>query len=189
MTVKVYKPNGQIEEYPNAYIYWEWDDNEEGTDSGFRINSMDRNFTSVVAFIYPGECEKIEITSEECDRVFKSPPRENGIPVKRYKIFTDIHRERIRQDEKWGEQNHPMVRLGHDYIFQNHRNNIRNTNARLLREGGIAWSNILMEEVYEAFAETDPKKQREELVQVAAVAVEIIECLDRKKEAGYEKGN
>jgi SpoVK/Ycf46/Vps4 family AAA+-type ATPase len=54
-------------------------------------------------------------------------------------------------------------------------------------EGEISWSNILMEEVYEAFAETGPEKQREELVQVAAVAVEIIEYLDRKKEAERER--
>jgi hypothetical protein len=41
-----------------------------------------------------------------------------------------------------------------------------------------------MEEVCEAFAETEPEKQREEMVQVAAVAVQIIECLDRQMEAG-----
>jgi hypothetical protein len=39
-----------------------------------------------------------------------------------------------------------------------------------------------MEEVYEAFAETEPENQREEMIQVAAVAVQIIEYLDRCKE-------
>jgi NTP pyrophosphatase (non-canonical NTP hydrolase) len=33
-----------------------------------------------------------------------------------------------------------------------------------------SWYTILMEEVYEAFAETEPEKQREEMIQVAAVA-------------------
>jgi hypothetical protein len=42
------------------------------------------------------------------------------------------------------------------------------------------WFNILMEEVCEAFAETEPEKQRAEMIQVAAVAVQIIECLDRR---------
>ncbi|MDR0731531.1 MAG: hypothetical protein LBF63_07675 [Treponema sp.] len=51
-------------------------------------------------------------------------------------------------------------------------------------ERPCCWSNILMEEVCEAFAETEPEKQREEMVQVAAVAVQIIECLDRQMEAG-----
>jgi NTP pyrophosphatase (non-canonical NTP hydrolase) len=48
----------------------------------------------------------------------------------------------------------------------------------------VSWFGILMEEVYEAFAETDPAKQREEMVQVAAVAVQIIKCLDRRMEEG-----
>jgi hypothetical protein len=55
MTIKVYKTDGKIEEFPNAYISWEWDDNEEGTDSGFCIHSMDKLMNSVNAFVYPGE--------------------------------------------------------------------------------------------------------------------------------------
>jgi hypothetical protein len=182
MTIKVFMADGKVETYPNAHIYWEWDENEKGTDSGFRINSMDRNFTSAVAFIYPGECTKIVITSEECDRIFKSPPREDSIPVKKWKIFRSIHEERIRQDEKWGEQNHPML-------------NVPFTTEGMLQgqctykqlndsKNDCCWYAILMEEVYEAFSETDHAKQREEMVQVAAVAVQIIEYLDRKMEAG-----
>jgi NTP pyrophosphatase (non-canonical NTP hydrolase) len=52
-----------------------------------------------------------------------------------------------------------------------------------MQQGDIAWHTILLEEVYEAFSETNPAKQREEMVQVAAVAVQIIEYLDRKMEA------
>jgi hypothetical protein len=47
-----------------------------------------------------------------------------------------------------------------------------------------SWYNILMEEVYESFAETDPGRQQEEMIQVAAVAVQIIEYLNRKMEEG-----
>jgi hypothetical protein len=110
----------------------------------------------------------------------------SGEPDKRRQIFAAIDQERKRQDEKWGEQNYPIVRLGHNYIFYNELNSLRNTNARLFMEGEISWSNILMEEVYKAFAETNPEKQREELVQVAAVAVQIIEYLDRKREEDRE---
>ncbi len=37
----------------------------------------------------------------------------------------------------------------------------------------------MIEEVCEAFLETEPKKQCEEMIQVAAVFVQIIEYLDR----------
>lgn len=96
------------------------------------------------------------------------------------KILNEIRFERERQNNKWGEQNHSI----------------------------IEWQGILMEEVGEAAKEaTDfyfkhPYKDgngeyqelagdndvvqhirlqnyRKELVQVAAVAVQMIECLDR----------
>jgi hypothetical protein len=190
MTVKVYLNDGSIEEYPNAYIYWEWDESENGTSSGFRINSMDRNFTSAVAFVYPGDCTKIEITSEKCDRVFKSPPREAIIPVKRWKIFKAIHEEHIRQDEKWGEQNHKMISTDQDHIpglCRADAENLRAQNERFSKNGRIGWDTILLEEVYEVFAETEPVRQRAKMVQVAAVAVQIIEYLDRRLET--EKSN
>jgi len=80
-------------------------------------------------------------------------------------IYNEIFEERKRQDDKWGEQNH------HPY----------------------KWLSILMEEVGEAskaVLECDFKgssrdytlnSYRMELVQVAAVAVAMIECLDRNK--------
>jgi hypothetical protein len=187
MTVKVYLNDGSIEEYPNAHIYWEWDDNEEGADSGFRINSMDRNFTSAVAFVYPGDCEKIEITSEECDRVFKSPPRKDCMPINRYKIFRAIHEECIRQDEKWGEQNHPM--LGNpekSWVPPNDALQSALETCRSRIEKNPDWFNILWEEFLETFIETDPQKQRKEMIQVAAVAVQIIKYLDSRMEVKRE---
>jgi predicted house-cleaning noncanonical NTP pyrophosphatase (MazG superfamily) len=191
MTVKVYLTDGKVEEYPNAYIYWEWDENKKGTDSGFRINSMDRNFTSAVAFVHPGECKKIEISSEESDMIFKSPPSE-GMSVKWYKIFKAIDEERKKQDEKWGVQNHPMREKSLDImdsdpvplkeVLENQRRHCR---LRIsIRKN---WFDILLEKVCETFLEEKPEKQREEMVQVAAVAVQIIEYLDRKKEVKDER--
>jgi NTP pyrophosphatase (non-canonical NTP hydrolase) len=70
-----------------------------------------------------------------------------------------ITEERIRQDKKWGEQNH-------DDLY---------------------WLGILMEEVGElskAIIEFRSRGQCEgELVQVAAVAVAWLECLERIKES------
>lgn len=44
--------------------------------------------------------------------------------------------------------------------------------------GDGTWHAILHEEVMEAFAESDPARLREELLQVAAVAIRWIDALD-----------
>jgi len=64
--------------------------------------------------------------------------------------------ERKRQDDTWGEQNH------NDYC----------------------WLAILMEEVGETSSEMlemNSEKMEEELVQVAAVSLAWLECLERKR--------
>ncbi len=42
------------------------------------------------------------------------------------------------------------------------------------------WRDILLEEVFEALAEEEPKELRKELVQVAAVAAQWVEAIDRR---------
>jgi len=86
---------------------------------------------------------------------------------KRYKIIREIIGERSRQDFKWGEQNHnPHI-----------------------------WLSILMEEVGEASEQALNidfglqhsayngiiRKFRKEIIEVTAVGLAIIECLDRDK--------
>jgi len=103
------------------------------------------------------------------------------------KIFEEIRAERKRQDEKFGEQNHSMLGrkctcfdAGETYPHIDIlRNQLTHTRARCGtdRKG---WFDILLEEVCEAFLETKPEKQRKEMLQVAAVAVAIIEYLDRR---------
>lgn len=69
----------------------------------------------------------------------------------------DVLRERARQDAKWGVQNHSSFK----------------------------WLTILTEELGEAAQEIleddEPAKLRHELVQVAAVALAFIECLDKQQ--------
>jgi hypothetical protein len=102
-----------------------------------------------------------------------------------------IMQEYESQNEKWGEQNHPMRGISDDTILI--RGNtpypedsvLRGTLATLrykneTNKGG--WFGILQEEVCEAFLETDPVNQREKMIQAAAVAVQIIEYLDRRME-------
>jgi hypothetical protein len=102
---------------------------------------------------------------------------EMNITEKLSPIFTEIVQEHIRQDEKWGEQNHPMLGMLTSDLCLYNATIYKEINAI---EGARSWLSILMEEVYEAFAETDPEKQREEMIQVAAVAIQIVEYLDRR---------
>ena len=94
------------------------------------------------------------------------------------KVVREVVEERIKQDAKWGEQNHPDG-TGHNWQW------MADTKRKLCQEafadGDGAWMHILVEEVYEAFAEDDPVKLRAELIQVAAVAVAWVEAIDRRK--------
>lgn len=130
------------------------------------------------------------------------PVRFNG--RKTYETMMGVFLERERQHAKWGEQNPPdvnpsrdlrYVRLPASIVFT-HENygheadNWKFVNEERAKEGKTAWDGILLEEVYEALAESDPSKLRAELVQVAAVAVAWIEAIDRRKarEAVTTKG-
>lgn len=93
-------------------------------------------------------------------------------------VLPEIADERERQDEKWGEQNHPD---GTGPGYRVHAIEARVRCQRAAQSGLVTYKDILEEEVYEAFAETDPDKLRAELVQVAAVAVAWIEKLDRER--------
>jgi hypothetical protein len=98
-------------------------------------------------------------------------------------IFNEIERKRVRQEEKWGEQNHPILAGddGHPCIFSHAANAAKKRYDDAGKAGNISWYKILDEEIKEAFAEVDPAKQKEELIQVAAVVVQMIECIDRTK--------
>ena len=91
-------------------------------------------------------------------------------------IFEEIAAERKRQHEKWGEQNMPML-VGD---INNRALEMALANCKARQEIVVSWFDILQEEVFEAFLETEPKKQRIEMIQVAAVAVQIIEYLNRR---------
>lgn len=93
-------------------------------------------------------------------------------------VLLDVATERLRQDEKWGEQNHRDGTGGHtlEVIAQASRD-IRKHAAS---NGTATWKMILQEEVSEAFAETDTALLRAELVQVAATAAAWVEALDRR---------
>jgi hypothetical protein len=95
-------------------------------------------------------------------------------------IFTEILKERINQNKQWGEQNHPMLYEEHLKTTRESMMDAQRVCALNASIKKLSWYDVLMEEVLEAFAETEPEKQRQEMIQVAAVAVAIIESLDRK---------
>jgi hypothetical protein len=95
-------------------------------------------------------------------------------------IFDAVKEERKRQHEKWGVQNHEMLRCEKLDTIKESLNHFRYINDKTQI---YDWYTIIQEEIAEAFSETDPAKQREEMVQAVAVAVQIIEYLDRKRGA------
>ncbi|MGA8116881.1 MAG: hypothetical protein WCA46_24870 [Actinocatenispora sp.] len=97
-------------------------------------------------------------------------------------VLTDLHAERVRQDERWGEQNHPDGTGGPGALddLAVARETVEGNAAR----GAMTWRDILQEEVAEAFAESDPVRLREELVQVAAVAAGWVQAIDRRGHTG-----
>lgn len=125
------------------------------------------------------------------------PPRAVDDVVRGVLALADVADERRRQDRKWGEQNHPdgtgarrtwafhalvaaVLVEGPNVTSRTLRDVMRAETDAAARSGRCTWAHILLEEVFEALAEDDPIKVRDELVQVAAVATTWIEAIDRR---------
>lgn len=94
-------------------------------------------------------------------------------------VLAEVYDERVAQETKWGEQNHPDgTGLPED---RQHADMARHLCEVAFASGNGSWRHILAEEVCEAFAESDPARLREELVQVAAVAAAWVEAIDRRE--------
>jgi NTP pyrophosphatase (non-canonical NTP hydrolase) len=79
------------------------------------------------------------------------------------KIFNEIKKERQQQDEKWGEQNHHAIEW-----------------CAILGEEVGEVNKAALEAHFKGYKRTgNYSDYRTELIQVAAVAVAMIECLDR----------
>lgn len=100
-----------------------------------------------------------------------------GVIVPGAAVAREVIQERVRQDEKWGEQNHPD---GSSRVWSKSADFYRDLCDERHRQGVGTWLDILLEEVYEAAAEEDSTKLRKELIQVAAVAVAWVEAIDRR---------
>lgn len=109
----------------------------------------------------------------------------------------EISAERDRQDKKWGEQNHPdgtginwidqiIPAFGWKENASEHAADLsKHATNRAARMDKVTWLQIIREEVAEAFAETDVDNLRTELIQIAAVATQWVEAIDRRKKGDY----
>lgn len=91
-------------------------------------------------------------------------------------VLLEVLEERARQDQRFPDQHLPngTAELG-DANDEIHAKARVRANDSL---GILTWRDILAEEVAEAFAEAEPTRLREELIQVAAVAVRWVEDID-----------
>lgn len=115
-----------------------------------------------------------------------------------------VLQERERQDAKWGEQNHPMVgRAARLRLISPRRecarlgilgaDEAREACDHAHRNDEGTYAHILIEEVAEAIEASSEHGDasdaaREEWVQVAAVALAIVESIDRKRQNGGGRG-
>jgi len=121
-----------------------------------------------------------------------------GIPV-----VGELLAERARQDEKWGQQDHPD--LGHDIDLVNDwdggpdveaaaeyyglpfPDEIKRLVDQAADDGTSSWVGIATEELVEAMeaaAQGNPDAVRTEVIQLAAVCVAWVQAIDRRRAGG-----
>jgi hypothetical protein len=111
-----------------------------------------------------------------------------------FHALAHVENELYRQDEKWGEQNHPdgtgrdccpnEWTIGGSDTALELAEYAKEDNAAAVGRGDLTWRGILLEEVWEALAEPEGSDElRTELIQVAAVAVQWVRAIDRRRAA------
>ncbi|MEU4575743.1 NUDIX domain-containing protein [Nonomuraea sp. ATR24] len=109
-----------------------------------------------------------------------------GVPGSLAKVLAEVAAERAAQDARFGMQALPDGTGG--AAAAEAAGAARRETDEAARDGALTWRHILMEEVLEAAAESDPEPLRAELVQVAAVAVKWLQALDRRDGPATEPG-
>lgn len=91
-----------------------------------------------------------------------------------YRVSSEVTEERIRQDKKWGEQNHNDSRWSH-ILGEEYGEAMEGVNVLTFDPDTVMWDERT----------STINHLREELIQVAAVAVAWVECIDRRKEMTF----
>ncbi|MFF3643421.1 hypothetical protein [Streptomyces sp. NPDC002564] len=102
------------------------------------------------------------------------------------KFAEEIDAERQRQIAKFGEQHHPDG-TGAEYYVGMADEARQDVERFVAQHSGPQWALVLLEEVYEALAESDPARLRAELVQVAAVCAAWVADIDSRTPATEER--
>lgn len=108
----------------------------------------------------------------------------SGKPWSTAWVLDEVSYERCRQDAKCGQPSLPdgtgpeVALFG--IHFEEYSHLFRDLCDYAHDHGRKTWAHVLLEEVFEALAESDPTRIREELIQVAAVAVQWVEDIDRR---------
>jgi hypothetical protein len=93
-------------------------------------------------------------------------------------VLDEVAAELRRAEAKFPDQHLPDG--GGDPRWAELRDAQRAKTDRKLADGTATWLDVVLEETYEAFAETDPMLLRAELVQVAAMAIRWINDIDQR---------
>lgn len=99
-------------------------------------------------------------------------------------VLHEVHAERERQHGIFGDQDLPdTAQYSHPRSteYATTADTWKANNASRILNDRLAWDGLLLEEVYEALAESDPAALRTELIQVAALAVAWVEAIDRRE--------
>jgi hypothetical protein len=94
-------------------------------------------------------------------------------------VILDVVEERKRQHEAHGEQDLPITHATARAIMPTDVY-ARHVCATAEQDGVLSYAHLLIEELAEVISAPTLEAQRAELVQVAALAVQAIGCIDRR---------
>lgn len=118
---------------------------------------------------------KEKITEEQALRLLAAVERHS----RRDAIWEEVVCELDAQDEKWGPDRDLPNGTGH-FVYAFRAKTAKQATDGAAARGEVTWQHIANEELLEAFAEGDPARIREELIQAAAVLVQWIDAIDRQ---------
>jgi len=145
--------------------------------------------------------DEVAISNETLDLVFNEKTdiddvdftHQLSVPVTEQEesIIRDLLLERQRQDDMWGVQDYPSV-VQHADPYRSVTETYGLPSANTAREdveisremNYISWAGVATEELCEVVECKNDIERREELVQLGALIIAWIECIDRKTQNG-----